>query len=83
MQPVADNASHETLLANGMSAVHNGDTATASKMLDALAAKPARRPRRPPGRMPTTAARPPAPAAGGACRRRRRGLASCITSWRR
>ena len=39
VEPVADNASPETLLANGMSAVHTGDTATAAKMLDALAAR--------------------------------------------
>jgi tetratricopeptide (TPR) repeat protein len=39
VEPVADNASTETLLANGMSAVHTGDLATAEKMLAALATR--------------------------------------------
>ena len=39
MQPVADDASTETLLANGLSAVHLGDTATAEQMLTSLAAR--------------------------------------------
>lgn len=39
VQPVADNPSNETLLANGMSAVHQGDLATANVMLTRLAAK--------------------------------------------
>ncbi len=39
VQPVADDASAETLLANGLSAVHLGDTATAEKMLTNLAAR--------------------------------------------
>ena len=46
VQPVADDASPETLLANGMSAVHTGDTATAAKMLDALASQRRRAGRR-------------------------------------
>jgi tetratricopeptide (TPR) repeat protein len=37
VQPVADDASTETLLANGMSAVHLGDLATAQKMESLLA----------------------------------------------
>jgi tetratricopeptide (TPR) repeat protein len=37
--PVADDASPETLLANGMSAVHTGDMATAEQMLAKLAAR--------------------------------------------
>jgi tetratricopeptide (TPR) repeat protein len=39
VQPVADNASNETILANGFSAVKTGDMATAEKMAAALAAK--------------------------------------------
>jgi hypothetical protein len=39
VQPVAADASAETLLANGLSAVHLGDAATAEKMLASLAAK--------------------------------------------
>jgi hypothetical protein len=39
VQPVADDASTETLLANGMSAVRLGDLATAEKMLASLAAR--------------------------------------------
>jgi tetratricopeptide (TPR) repeat protein len=39
VQPVADDASTETIFANGMSAVHKGDTAVAAKMLERLAAK--------------------------------------------
>jgi hypothetical protein len=39
VQPMAENASNETLLANGFSAVHTGDLATAEKMEAALAAK--------------------------------------------
>jgi len=39
VQPVTENASTETLLANGMSAVKTGDLATAEKMTAMLAAK--------------------------------------------
>jgi tetratricopeptide (TPR) repeat protein len=39
VQPVADNASNQTLLANGFSAVKTGDMATAGKMEGLLAAK--------------------------------------------
>ena len=39
VQPVADNASNETILANGLSAVKTGDMATAEKMEAMLAAK--------------------------------------------
>jgi tetratricopeptide (TPR) repeat protein len=39
VQPVAENASNETLLANGMSAVRTGDRATAEQMAARLAAK--------------------------------------------
>jgi tetratricopeptide (TPR) repeat protein len=39
VQPVADNASNETILANGFSAVKTGDMATAEKMEAAFAAK--------------------------------------------
>ena len=39
VQPVADDASAETILANGMSAVKTGDLATAEKMAALLAAK--------------------------------------------
>jgi tetratricopeptide (TPR) repeat protein len=39
VQPVADDASTETIFANGMSAVHKGDKAVAAQMLEKLAAK--------------------------------------------
>ena len=39
VQPMAENASNETILANGFSAVKTGDMATAEKMEAALAAK--------------------------------------------
>ena len=39
VQPVADSASNETILANGFSAVKTGDLATAEKMTALLAAK--------------------------------------------
>jgi hypothetical protein len=39
VQPLADNASNETVIANGMSAVKTGDLATAAKMEALLAAK--------------------------------------------
>jgi tetratricopeptide (TPR) repeat protein len=50
VQPIAANASNETLLANGFSAVRTGDLATAEKMAAQLGAK----------------IKAPAPAAGGA-----------------
>lgn len=52
VQPVADNASNETILANGFSAVNTGDMATAEKMETMLAVK--------------VKAAPGAPAAAGA-----------------
>jgi hypothetical protein len=39
VQPVAENASAETVVANGMSAIHTGDAATAEKMLTLLEKK--------------------------------------------
>jgi hypothetical protein len=39
VQPVADDASNETLFANGMSAIHLGDRTVADQMLNKLAAK--------------------------------------------
>jgi tetratricopeptide (TPR) repeat protein len=39
VQPIAENASNETILANGFSAVKTGDLATAEKMAAALGAK--------------------------------------------
>src|SRR5688500_19070987 len=39
VQPVADNASNDIILANGFSAVKTGDMATAEKMEQMLAAK--------------------------------------------
>ena len=39
VMPVADDASVETIFANGMSAVHKGDKAVAAQMLEKLAAK--------------------------------------------
>jgi len=39
VQPIADDASAETIFANGMSAVHKGDKAVAAQMLEKLAAK--------------------------------------------
>ncbi|MGQ0733211.1 MAG: hypothetical protein ACT4QD_06090 [Acidobacteriota bacterium] len=39
LKPIADNASNETILANGMSAVHLGDMAIAEQMVAKLAAK--------------------------------------------
>ena len=39
MQPVADGASAETILANGMSVVRTGDLATVEKMAATLTAK--------------------------------------------
>lgn len=44
VQPVADSASNETILANGFSAVKTGDMATAGKMEAMLAAKAAAAP---------------------------------------
>ena len=85
MQPVADDASAETIFANGMSAVHKGDKAVAAQMLEKLAAKA--------GAPATAAPAGPhadhggAPAAGArdraARRTRRKRRASCTTSWRR
>jgi tetratricopeptide (TPR) repeat protein len=70
VQPVADNASNETILANGFSAVKTGDMATAAKMEALLAAKanaapggaPAANPHAEHGAAPVPA---PTPAAGG------------------
>ncbi len=72
VQPVADSASNETILANGFSAVKTGDMATAEKMEALLAAKvkaaaPAARRRRPHA---DHGARPRRPAAAGGSRRR-------------
>jgi tetratricopeptide (TPR) repeat protein len=71
VQPVADGASNETILANGFSAVKTGDMATAEKMASMLAAKiktaPAAAPANPHaehGGAPAPAATP-APAMGG------------------
>ena len=68
VQAVAENASNETILANGMSAVKTGDMATAEKMEALLASKV----RTAPGGAPAAAnphaehgGAPPAPAAGG------------------
>jgi tetratricopeptide (TPR) repeat protein len=65
VMPVADEASVETIFANGMSAVHKGDKAVAAQMLEKLAAKAA-------ATAPAAAAGPhadhggaPAPAAPG------------------
>ena len=70
VQPVADGASAETILANGMSAVKTGDLATAEKMAAMLAAKaPRLPPRRRRRRTPITAAAP-APRRGRQPRRR-------------
>jgi tetratricopeptide (TPR) repeat protein len=44
VQPVADDASNETILANGFSAVKTGDMATAARMEALLAAKAAKAP---------------------------------------
>jgi tetratricopeptide (TPR) repeat protein len=79
VQPVADSASNETILANGFSAVKTGDMATAAKMEAMLAAKVnaapggAPAPANPhaehgaaPASAEATAGKPaPAPAAGG------------------
>jgi hypothetical protein len=70
VQPVADSASNETILANGFSAVKTGDMATAAKMEAMLAAKaaaapggaPAANPHAEHGAAPAPAA---APAPGG------------------
>ena len=60
VQPVAADASNETLLANGMSAVKTGDLATAEKMVALLAAKAG------PASARTSAGGPGGGAAGGA-----------------
>jgi hypothetical protein len=66
VQPVAADASEETILANGFSAVKTGDLATAEKMVGLLAAKVAKAP----GGAPVGGAHAdhgaaPAPAMGG------------------
>ena len=48
VQPVAESASNETMLANGLSAVKTGDLATAEKMEALLAAKAQAAPAAPP-----------------------------------
>jgi tetratricopeptide (TPR) repeat protein len=63
VQPVADDASVETILANGMSAVALGDLATAEKMSAMLAARTGGTPA--PGGGGAHADHGPAPAAGG------------------
>ena len=71
VQPVADNASNETILANGFSAVKTGDMATAAKMESMLAAKVkaapggAAAPANPHAEHGATPAPAPAPAAAG------------------
>ncbi|MGH9382770.1 MAG: hypothetical protein ACRD2N_00535 [Vicinamibacterales bacterium] len=77
VQPIADNASNETILANGFSAVRTGQLATAEKMEALLAAKAKAAPGESAsagahadhGGAPTSAeasaGRPPAPGPGG------------------
>ena len=69
VQPVADNASNETMLANGFSAVKTGDMATAEKMVAALGAKvktsPAAAPANPLAEHGAAPAPAPTPAMGG------------------
>jgi hypothetical protein len=69
VQPVADNASNETILANGFSAVKTGDMATAEKMVAALGAKvktsPATAPANPHAEHGAAPAPAPTPAMGG------------------
>jgi hypothetical protein len=62
VQPLADNASNETILANGFSAVKTGDMATAEKMEALLATKA----KAAPASAGATAGRPAEAAAGGA-----------------
>jgi predicted Zn-dependent protease len=62
VQPIAENASAETIFANGMSAVRTGDLATAEKMADLLGAKAGVAPRAEGGG--AHADHGPAPAAG-------------------
>ncbi len=62
VQPVAENASSETLLANGMSAVKTGDLATAEKMEASLAAKSDTAPG---GAHADHGGKPPSPTPGG------------------
>jgi tetratricopeptide (TPR) repeat protein len=70
VQPIGDNASNETLLANGFSAVRTGDLATAEKMAAQLASKiktpSASAPANPHAEHGAGAAAAPAPAAPGA-----------------
>ncbi|HEX6164307.1 MAG TPA: hypothetical protein VFZ31_13130 [Vicinamibacterales bacterium] len=66
VQPVADNASNETILANGFSAVTTGDMATAEKMAALLAGKAkAAAPAASSNPHAEHGAAPPQPAAGG------------------
>jgi tetratricopeptide (TPR) repeat protein len=69
VQPIADNASNETILANGFSAVKTGDMATAEKMVAALGAKvktpPAAAPANPHAEHGAAPAPAPTPAMGG------------------
>ena len=71
VQPIADNASNETILANGFSAVKTGDMATAEKMEAAFAAKvkaapgAAAAPANPHAEHGAAPAPAPAPAMGG------------------
>jgi tetratricopeptide (TPR) repeat protein len=65
VQPVADDASEETILANGMSAVRTNDLATADKMLAMLEKKAAAAPGAPAAANPHAEhGAAPAPAAG-------------------
>ena len=65
VQPVADGASAETILANGMSAVKTGDLATAEKMAALLTAKAGGPPAAGGGGAHADHGAAPAPAAGG------------------
>ena len=66
VQPVADNASNETILANGFSAVRTGDMATAEKMEALLASKvKAAAPAASANPHAEHGGAPPAPVAGG------------------
>jgi hypothetical protein len=65
VQPVPDNASNETILANGMSAVKTGDLATAQKMEALLAAKAAAAPGAAPAGPHADHGAAPAPTAPG------------------
>jgi tetratricopeptide (TPR) repeat protein len=65
VQPIAENASNETVLANGMSAVRTGDLATAEKMEARLAAKAAAAPGAAPAGPHADHGPAPAPALSG------------------